>query len=304
MDPPIVKGLLYYIISAYLLAFLVDILALHIITNYPLTSMTTILIWGLIRMYTPTLASIIGLKVLGKNVVYEIKGFLGQIKNVLTLKWYFLSPLITFASLGIYILFSMIFGFFNLTTLIEQTEALQNILSPETNQTTLLIIIILSMILSSYIAAITLNAIFALGEEIGWRGFLVNLLLEKIGFLKTSIIVGILWGLWHATAILFLGHNYQVHRIEGVILFTIITILFTFPHIFVRNSSKSVLPAASLHGSINALWGFTLLITKSADNEIFGGLGFLGIFTWLITSLLLTYVYKRKNSKANFMKSL
>ncbi|MEM3573920.1 MAG: CPBP family intramembrane glutamic endopeptidase, partial [Nitrososphaeria archaeon] len=147
------------------------------------------------------------------------------------------------------------------------------------------------------LAAITLNAIFALGEEIGWRGFLVNLLIEKLGFLKTSIVVGILWGFWHATAIVLLGHNYQIHRIEGTLLFTAITILFTFSHIFVRISSNSVLPAASLHGSINALWGFTLLITKSSDNEIFGGLGCLGIITWLIPTLLFLYVVYYKETK-------
>lgn len=293
MSSSTVKGILYYIISAYLLALLIDLLAFYTITNYLMNSMTTILIWGLIRMYIPTLASVIGLKVLGKNALNELKGFLGQIRNISTLKWYFLSPLITVASLGIYILFSIVFGFFTLTTLIEQVEILQNILPQENNQTMLLTIIFLFMILSSYIVAITLNVIYALGEEIGWRGFLVSLLIENFGFVKTNIIVGVLWGLWHATAIVLLGHNYQVHRIEGILIFTIITILFTFPHTFVRISSKSVLPAASLHGSINALWGFTFLITKSSDNEIFGGLGFLGIITWLIPTLLSIYCKKK-----------
>lgn len=297
MNFHIVKGLLSYTISAYLLAFLVDILTFYFITNYPSASIAILLIWGLIRMYTPTFASIIGLKVLGKNIVFEIKGYLGQARKRSTLKWYLLSPLITLASLCIYVIFSIMLGFFTLTTFIEQIETLQNILSQEINQTTLFMLIIFSTILSSYLVGITLNAIFALGEEIGWRGFLVNLLLEKLGFLKTSVIVGILWGFWHATAIILLGHNYQVYRIEGVLLFTLITILFTFPHIFVRISSKSVLPAASLHGSINALWGFTILITQTFNNELLGGLGFLGIISWLIPALLsIFYTRKQKLS--------
>jgi hypothetical protein len=52
------------------------------------------------------------------------------------------------------------------------------------------------------------------------------------------------------------------------------------------------LPAASLHGSINALWGFTIFVTQTSNNEIIGGLGFLGIVTWLTTASLFVYYGK------------
>jgi hypothetical protein len=40
----------------------------------------------------------------------------------------------------------------------------------------------------------------ALGEEMGWRGFLYPRLLARLGWLGAAIIVGLIWGLWHLPA--------------------------------------------------------------------------------------------------------
>jgi uncharacterized protein len=50
------------------------------------------------------------------------------------------------------------------------------------------------------------------GEEVGWRGFLLPLVQQKYPLLKSSIIVGVLWGAWHLN---FTG------GIFGFILYTI-----------------------------------------------------------------------------------
>ncbi|MGB5172147.1 MAG: type II CAAX endopeptidase family protein, partial [Eudoraea sp.] len=47
----------------------------------------------------------------------------------------------------------------------------------------------------------------ALGEEIGWRGFLVPELYKKYGFTKTSLISGVIWGAWHLPILLFADYN-------------------------------------------------------------------------------------------------
>jgi membrane protease YdiL (CAAX protease family) len=42
-----------------------------------------------------------------------------------------------------------------------------------------------------------LNFVTALGEEIGWRGFLVPTLHERLKFAAVCLISGIIWATWH-----------------------------------------------------------------------------------------------------------
>ena len=59
--------------------------------------------------------------------------------------------------------------------------------------------------ISGLLNGITINAVFAFGEEIAWRGFLMK---EFKGrkFLTAALWIGIIWGFWHAPIILN-GHN-------------------------------------------------------------------------------------------------
>src|SRR5699024_8144281 len=59
----------------------------------------------------------------------------------------------------------------------------------------------------SLIGGITVNAVLGFGEEIGWRGFLLREF-RALGFWKASLLIGFIWGLWHAPLIIFAGHNY------------------------------------------------------------------------------------------------
>ena len=55
-----------------------------------------------------------------------------------------------------------------------------------------------------YIALVNLlpNMILTLGEEIGWRGFLVPELTGWVGFRRASLYSGVIWGAWHLPGIL------------------------------------------------------------------------------------------------------
>ena len=44
--------------------------------------------------------------------------------------------------------------------------------------------------------------LIALGEEYGWRGFLLPALMKKFNLFYSSIILGLIWGCWHFPAYL------------------------------------------------------------------------------------------------------
>ncbi|MBP2681921.1 MAG: amino terminal protease family protein, partial [Candidatus Krumholzibacteriota bacterium] len=91
-----------------------------------------------------------------------------------------------------------------------------------------------------------------LGEEIGWRGFLLPVLLEKKGALTASLILAVVWGLWHLPIDLYAGFVVKGPGAVAVrIVWTLpITILFTW--IFLK-ARGSLLVAVFLHASIGML---------------------------------------------------
>jgi hypothetical protein len=60
---------------------------------------------------------------------------------------------------------------------------------------------------------------FSLGEEWGWRGYLLPNLLP-LGQWPALLISGAIWGMWHAPLIV-LGANYPGHPVLGILLMTI-----------------------------------------------------------------------------------
>jgi len=92
----------------------------------------------------------------------------------------------------------------------------------------------------------------SLGEEIGWRGFLLPALLRRMGPLAASVVLGVVWGLWHLPIDLAVG--FGLHGIGAVVarvFFAVpLSVLFTW---FFLRSGGSMLVALLLHTSINVM---------------------------------------------------
>jgi membrane protease YdiL (CAAX protease family) len=97
-----------------------------------------------------------------------------------------------------------------------------------------------------------------IGEEFGWRGFAMPRLQARYSALLSSIIIGALWGLWHAPLMLIEGmFPYTEYPklfggfIPAVIGFSVYLIAWSIQHTWILNNTRgSVLLMAILHGAL------------------------------------------------------
>ncbi len=121
-------------------------------------------------------------------------------------------------------------------------------------------------LVNAAIAGLTINALLALGEEVGWRGLMYAVLYPRYGLLASTAVIGVTWGLWHAPLILFLGYSMPHHRdLIGLTMYCAVTTSWTLILLLLRRRSGSVLPAAIMHGTINALGGLMVLTYPNVD---------------------------------------
>ncbi|MHC4528811.1 MAG: lysostaphin resistance A-like protein [Planctomycetota bacterium] len=149
-------------------------------------------------------------------------------------------------------------------------------------------------LLQGLIAGITVNAIAGFGEELGWRGILQREL-GFMGFWKSSVVIGLIWGIWHAPFVLH-GHNYPDHRASGIFMMTALTLLLAPIFSYVRLKSNSVIAAAIIHGSFNGIGGLPLVVIKGGSDLTVGITGLAGFVILAIVNAAI-FVYDRYFAK-------
>ena len=154
----------------------------------------------------------------------------------------------------------------------------------------------LIQILNALIVGCTINAIFALGEELGWRGYLLKALLDR-KFPLVALIIGVVWGLWHFPLIL-LGHNYPQHPVAGVGMMIILCVLLTPMMIYLVIKSRSVITAAIFHGVFNAIGGISLMFT-AGGNDLTNGIQGLAGFIVLILANIAFFLFDKYITREN-----
>lgn len=155
-------------------------------------------------------------------------------------------------------------------------------------------------LISGLFAGLTVNAVFAFGEEIGWRGYLLKIFKGKT-FLSTALWTGIIWGLWHAPIILN-GHNYPQHPVAGVFMMVGMCVFLTPIFMYFRLKSGSVIVPAIMHGTFNGVVGLSMILVTPANDLLYGGPGLAGLITLLLLDICL-YFYDRFISKENIFSS-
>ncbi|MET0955091.1 MAG: CPBP family intramembrane glutamic endopeptidase [Cryobacterium sp.] len=145
-------------------------------------------------------------------------------------------------------------------------------------------VIVLLQVLTIPIGAL-FNGIFALGEELGWRGWLLPSL-RPLGTWPALLISGAVWGFWHSPLIL-LGYNFGQANLLGVAMMIGGCVFYGVLIGWLRLRTASIWPAVFAHGAFNAAAGFLLLVVaanSTADPVATGPLGWVG---WIVMAVVI-----------------
>ena len=104
-----------------------------------------------------------------------------------------------------------------------------------------------------------------LGEEFGWRGYAMSALMAQTTWRVASLLLGLVWGLWHLP-LFFMGGTAQSQMPIFVFMLNISAGSVLFGWLFVRTKG-GVLPAILLHTSLNAWVGLLVIVPSTATGR-------------------------------------
>jgi membrane protease YdiL (CAAX protease family) len=144
---------------------------------------------------------------------------------------------------------------------------------------------ILVLFIFTLVVAPIINFIPALGEEFGWRGYLLPKLLP-LGREKALVISGIIWGLWHLPFVFLIGYKSYPDKIVGGLIFTALITLLGIYIGALALKNKSTLLASYMHGIFNAQdHGIWTIINPNYNHLIGGAEGLIGVIVLLPVAL-------------------
>jgi membrane protease YdiL (CAAX protease family) len=144
---------------------------------------------------------------------------------------------------------------------------------------------------------ILVSMLGAVAEEIGWRGFLWPLLRRRWSFLRSSLVVWVVWWLYHAPLVILGWYGFRA----GLPAFTVALVGMTLFVGVITDRSKSLWPSTIAHATWNALvlTGFAAGVGGNAhaftgSHAVVGEFGWLAAIASLILGLAATWWHLRQ----------
>ena len=157
-----------------------------------------------------------------------------------------------------------------------------------------------SYILETGLVAITLapaiNMFFALGEEAGWRGYMMPRLKERFGLLNGRMLGGVIWGVWHWPIMLLTGYEYGTHYLGapvlGLVVWCVVCFALNTLLDWLYEKTGCIWVPAAAHGAFNAIASIAQVLTYPADAyyNVLGPMpiGLIGMLPMLALAVWLT----------------
>ncbi len=113
-----------------------------------------------------------------------------------------------------------------------------------------------------------------IGEEYGWRFFLQPKLQDKYGEFSGTVMVGIIWGLWHIPLSIYYFDS-PAHWLESIACQTLNCVILAFIFAIIYDKSKSLILISLIHYVHN------LMIERFEMNEVINRIGYKGTYVVL-----------------------
>jgi membrane protease YdiL (CAAX protease family) len=256
------KSITVFLLIAFALAWILFVLPLAFRSAEALTQQYVALVCWSAAMWAPGLAAILTTHFVDREKMSKLHlNRLGDRRSYL-LAW--LVPLLLVIAAG---LFTALLG-------VGQPDLGFTTIKQAMSQTSGTALPAAAVVGIQILVAITLaplfNTLFALGEELGWRGYLLPKL-SPLGRGWAILLSGVIWGVWHAPAILQ-GHNYPGQPVLGVFLMIGFCVLFgaILSWLYLRTGSPWA-PALG-HGALNAFAGLPLMFMPGVNMALGGTL--------------------------------
>jgi membrane protease YdiL (CAAX protease family) len=138
------------------------------------------------------------------------------------------------------------------------------------------------------------NCATTLGEEIGWRGFLVPELARRFSFTATALLSGVIWAAWHVPIIVFGGYNQGTPVWYGLTVASLNMIALSFVLTWLRLKSGSLWTGVLVHASNNRFIQhfFDPMTTDTGHTKYI--VGEFGIGFTLVAAMLAAYFWTRR----------
>jgi membrane protease YdiL (CAAX protease family) len=155
-------------------------------------------------------------------------------------------------------------------------------------------VLLLASLWGALVAGWTVNGVFAMGEEYGWRGLMWEEL-RGAGPVRANLLIGLAWGVWHAPLIMQ-GYNYPGFPGLGVLAMVAFCTGMSFVLTAVRELTGSLIPVAATHGMVNGIAPILLLLTPDAQRIVGGPVGLLGAVIFALIGAAAWAVARRRQA--------
>ena len=123
--------------------------------------------------------------------------------------------------------------------------------------------------LFAVLLAPAINMFPALGEEVGWRGYMMPRLKEQFGLLNGRLLGGVVWGIWHWPLMLLVGYEYGTDYLGapllGLVVWCVVCFALNTLLDILYEKTECIWVPAIAHGAFNAIAALPQVLVTPAD---------------------------------------